>query len=112
MDAVSARCRTELGTCFCLPAVTYERCLVSNRGNQMACKDMQRQLSECAASAVPMLRTIKQTCGPLIQAYDRCLETYADAPHDELVAHCTPKLQAVAQCSNAVRADAARGDAK
>ncbi|KAL4402086.1 mitochondrial intermembrane space protein [Malassezia pachydermatis] len=96
MDSVGKECQFELAS--------FQRCILANNGNQMACKKTQQELANCAANAVPMLQTIKQTCGSLIQEYDQCLFQFKDASQDVLAEKCTPRLQALSLCANAVKA--------
>lgn len=70
------------------------------------CAKEQQALADCAAEAVPLLQTMKQQCGHLIRDYDACLTVNKHASDEELTSKCLGKLQALADCTNAVKAQA------
>lgn len=51
-----------------------------------------------------MLQAVKDQCGPVIRAYDLCLQQNAKMSDDELAHACTPKLRALWECTERVKA--------
>lgn len=51
-----------------------------------------------------MLQAVKDQCGPVIRAYDLCLQQNAKMGDDELAHACTPKLRALWECTERVKA--------
>jgi len=85
---------------------TFQRCILASKGNHAACAKEQQALADCAAQAVPLLQTMKQQCGQLIRDYDACLSENRHVSDEELTGKCLGKLQALADCTEAVKTQA------
>lgn len=99
MAAVGRKCGAELAA--------FERCVLAAKGDTSKCADVQRELSQCAARAVPLLQHVKRHCSAHIDAYDACIRTNGHKTDDELTQLCTPKLKALWQCTEMVKQHAA-----
>ncbi|EDP43352.1 hypothetical protein MGL_2362 [Malassezia globosa CBS 7966] len=95
MESVGKQCQDQLAV--------FQRCIYVHRNDPASCTQPQQELAKCASNAVPMLQTIKRTCGHLIREYDQCLAANKDASSDELAVQCTSKLRALAECAEAVK---------
>ncbi|CAD6884108.1 unnamed protein product [Tilletia controversa] len=109
LEAVSRHCSQQL--------MNYQRCLISNPASSSsstpntACDEAKRELTDCAATAAPVLARLRELCAPKIRAYDACLSAHGDLDDDAFTAKCGPTLLDLHRCTQTVRSEIEHGGA-